>query len=1372
MIPAPDRKAGVRPVIQYLSFLLLYVYLPFQLYAYENGFKFFSNYSTGLNSQNWSIRQGSNGLIYVANNGKVIEYDGISQRKIDIPNKSARSLAVDRSGTIYVGGINQFGYLAANETGYMQYVSLVDHLSGKQKSFGIVYSIHATTEGIYFRTKKYLFRLQPGSEEIPGEIKVWPPLSGTFDASFYIRGTYYIHSRGVGLMEMNHDALKLIPNSPIFQQVKIYMLIPFAERKILMGTRSRGFFLFDPEVPSIAPFKTGLDDYLLDKKLSHGIHLSKTPDTFILATLEGGAVSMDTSGRLKEIFDRTFGLSGNVIYHAYEDRQGNLWLGHDKGLSKIEYHSPLSVYNDSNSKLEGIVLSVARHGPERHLYVGTNQGMLRLEQGKSPELAGKFLHVPGTAGMYFALLSRETSLLAATDHGVKDIKYDRNQKRFTIQPVTQTVSYVLLHSRKHRDFVWVGTSRGLVSIQFKENRWQEAFQLKTIPHQIRTMVEDNDGNLWIGTRTRGVFHIRFPAGHISGEAGVTAYGEAHGLPPGEIRVFWAAGRVIAASEKKVFRFDKIGESFLPDDTFGKSFTEGSRSIFRLKEDKDGIIWFHSEFKNLAVRPGGKGFYTPLDNPLHRLPSSQVNQIYLDSLSNAIWFAANDGLFRFDRQVKKDYHLPFSTLVRQVEVNGKVIYAGAAVNGLGVKPRTLSYEDRNIRFKFAAPHFEDESAIRFQSILEGYDEKWSPWSESPQKNYTNLDPGQYHFRVKAMNSYQFISREGTYSFKVLPPWYWTWWAYVIYTALLIISMALLVRWRSAKLHKETIRLEGIIKKRTGEIQDKNKQLEEQSEKLKEMDRVKSRFFANISHEFRTPLTLIMGPLEQMLGENDALDKPNVDSPVNRKRKLTLMLRNSQRLLHLINQLLDLSKLESGTLTLQASPQPVVPFVKGVVESFELAARQKELSLIFKEAVADLTLYFDSDLLEEVLCNLLGNALKFTPAGGEVGIEISCSTDSKLLNISIKDNGPGIPREQLVNIFDRFYQAGTTFEHHRKGTGIGLAIAKELVELHRGSIDVHSREDEQSGTSFVIHLPIGKNHLNEEEILETPASSEPKPVSRNLPVEISEPEPAVKEEITADADKPIILVVEDSSDMREFIRGSLEPEYQVIEAIDGNEGIEKSKEIIPDLIISDIMMPGADGYELCRVLKNRLETSHIPIILLTAKTADDSVIEGLETGADDYITKPFNTRILNARIKNLIALRLQLQESMQREMNMQPVKMPLSPIDETFLADLKDTMEKNIEDPDFNVDGLGKKMYMSRPTLYRKIKALIGQTPTDYIRDYRLKKGADLLKRNFGNITEVAFEVGFSSAAYFTKCFRDKFHILPSSFLSNKSKDSSG
>lgn len=595
------------------------------------------------------------------------------------------------------------------------------------------------------------------------------------------------------------------------------------------------------------------------------------------------------------------------------------------------------------------------------------------------------------------------------------------------------------------------------------------------------------------------------------------------------------------------------------------------------------------------------------------------------------------------------------------------------------------------------------------------------------------------------------------------WHASWWSYLLYgtgsSGLLFLFV--FVRWRSKRLEKEKQKLELTMKEQFQEIQTKYSQLQEQVKKLEEMDRVKSQFFANISHEFRTPLTLIMSPIEQMISES--LEKKQ-------KQKLEMMLKNSQRLLTLINQLLDLARFDSGKMKLEASYQNIVPFLEGILTSFYILAQQNNLAIEFQSEEKDISLFFDSQKMEEVMFNLLINAVKFTPICGKIMVAVSKGdvNSSCFARISVKDTGIGFSKEHVDYIFDRFYQAANLDETGYTGSGIGLALTKEIILLHYGKIDVHSREGE--GTEFIIYLPLGNKHLKATEIVPPPEA----PTLQKKSTDTGKFFMLINEEDKTDGTENIessiqqntILVVDDNSIFRKYIRGRLEPLHKVMEAVNGQDGVNKAKEIIPDLIISDIMMPGVNGYELCNILKKDLTTSHIPIILLTAKAAEEDIIEGLGTGADDYITKPFNIKILIARIKNLIDRRYQLQLERQGLANVQTDKLPSSTIDDVFLKKALDIIKRNLANPSFNEMQLCQELHVTQTFLVRKIQALTGKTPTEYILSNRLNRAAHLLKNNFGGITEVAFEVGFTSTAEFARCFKEKFQQLPTSFLTSQ------
>jgi signal transduction histidine kinase/DNA-binding response OmpR family regulator len=971
--------------------------------------------------------------------------------------------------------------------------------------------------------------------------------------------------------------------------------------------------------------------------------------------------------------------------------------------------------------------------------------------------------------------------------GVFQVDYTKNIKR----QILKGKAFTLLPSEGYLGRVWCGTDKGLATLMEKKNGL-ESHLFKNIDQGISSMVEVKSRYLLLVTLAGSVLKIN--TGDTGGDCTTVPYDASTGIEGGVVYyVSRAADRAIFASEKGIFRFDEKKEVLIPDRAFGDLFA-GSRDaqpVFRITEDKNRDLWFNSKSRNYRAIPGSQGHFKIYSKPFLRLPATQTNIIYPDPGGKNIWFGGYDGLVCYDKTIKKDYLKGFRTLIRKVIINGELVFGGyddETVIGLQRPLPVIEYKDRkNLHFEFAATFFETETATTYRYRLEKHDENWSAWTPGCNKDFTSLEAGTYTFRVQARNIYDNLSQEGAFRFKILPPWHQTWWATTIYMITAFLGIYFIVKWRSRKLVKEKQKLEQIVHERTGEVEEKNRQLEkytftlsEQSEKLKEMDEVKSRFFANISHEFRTPLTLIMSPLEQILADHEA---------DNHKETHEVMLRNSQRLLALINQLLDLSRFDSGKMKLHASRQNLVPFLKGTVENFRMLALQNKLELEFSCKEQEIALYFDPSRLEEAMYNLLSNAFKFTPPGGKITVSVTLdhrysvkkeNSPPGLVKISVRDTGTGIPKEQLDRIFDRFYQAESQKGKGHQGTGIGLALTREIILLHRGNIDVHSQDgDVNSGSEFVIRLPLGDGHLKPGEITTSPSTVPGFAKTRDLKGlykaagDTGKEEKRLPEETSGEPEKQgknVILVVEDNADVRKYICDPLKPLYTVVEASDGKEGIIKAKKMIPDLIVSDIMMPEVDGYQLCRELKRDIATSHIPIILLTAKGSEQSIIEGLETGADDYITKPFNSKMLLTRIKNLIELRRQLQLKIQRQKMLLPTEIEVSSVDEKFLKEFREIIEKNFTNPDFNVDKLAKKLYMARATLFKKVHALTGETPNQFILSSRLERGAQLLKDNYGNVTEVAMAVGFSSSTYFATCFKEKFHRSPLSFQASESRSS--
>lgn len=537
-----------------------------------------------------------------------------------------------------------------------------------------------------------------------------------------------------------------------------------------------------------------------------------------------------------------------------------------------------------------------------------------------------------------------------------------------------------------------------------------------------------------------------------------------------------------------------------------------------------------------------------------------------------------------------------------------------------------------------------------------------------------------------------------------------------------------------------------------ISYKNKQ--KVTKKLAELDKEKSRLFANISHELRTPLTLIKSPIDQLLQKEKL--------PKEEKSILTLVKRNADRLLDLVTQLLDVSKIENNQYSLQVSPNNPKQFFNIICDSFSYLAKQKQITFLpyiscdLKEA------WFDSDVVEKIITNILQNALKYTPEKGTVICNVYCQDNT--LNIEIKNTGKGLTKEEKSKIFERFYQA----DHLSPGVGLGLALVKNLVNRHKGKITVTSTPNQW--TTFVVTIPVAKNSYNKSEIQENKISAS-KQTEQN---KISKTTTIAENSVLEDLDKtkkskkelPIMLIVEDNDDVRALLKYTFSPCYTIIEATNGKAGIEKAIEHIPDIIISDVMMSEVDGFKLCSTLKNDFKTSHIPIILLTAKAGQENILEGTLCGADDYVVKPFNLDYLQIKIENLITSRKKLQQRYKQDAVLTPKDIAITNLDQDFLKRIEDILKEHLTETSFNTEAFAKAACLSRMQLHRKLKALTGLSTTEFIRSQRLKLAAHLLKQSDANVSEIGYQVGFSSPAYFGKIFKDTYGCSPSEYAKRK------
>ncbi len=537
-------------------------------------------------------------------------------------------------------------------------------------------------------------------------------------------------------------------------------------------------------------------------------------------------------------------------------------------------------------------------------------------------------------------------------------------------------------------------------------------------------------------------------------------------------------------------------------------------------------------------------------------------------------------------------------------------------------------------------------------------------------------------------------------------------------------------------------------------DKINTIRSEQRRIIELDKLKSAFFANISHEFRTPLTLMKGPLQEVI---DQCDDPKT------LQLLTMAHRNADRQLQLVNQLLDLSKLDAGKMELGAQQENFVPFLKGVVNAYQSLAEQNNVDLQLICPYEEVQLWFSQDKMDKIIQNLLSNAFKFTPSGGKVTVSLSLDGGNAILTVS--DTGRGISKDDLPHVFDRFFQAKLNKFTEGTGSGIGLALVRDLVQLHGGNIAVRSKIGH--GTTFTVEFPLGKDHLATNDLIDgnqLQSVKNPKPdTSFNMDDDSSEK--AFSSESYSN-EVPQLLVIEDNADVRAFIRFRLENSFQIFEAKDGQQGIQMAMDLMPDIIISDVMMPEMDGFEVCKALKTDIRSCHIPIILLTARANQSAKMEGLETGADDYLTKPFNSEELELRALNLVRLRQQLKERFAESITLKPSEITTNSLDQSFLDTVLNTIETNLTNDQFGIDTLTKEVGISKSNLNNKLRALINQSTNQLIQSVRLQRALNLLEQKAGTVSEVAHQTGFKSTAYFIKCFKDKYGKTPGVLLKEK------
>ena len=851
---------------------------------------------------------------------------------------------------------------------------------------------------------------------------------------------------------------------------------------------------------------------------------------------------------------------------------------------------------------------------------------------------------------------------------------------------------------------WVASERGLAVLEGGALR---VIRDAAIDGQsVRDLVERPDGALWIATAGGGLVRLR------DGEA--RALGMAEGLPTDHV------------------------SAILPDDV-GHVWLSGRQSLHRVRADVLDAAFDGAPVSIDAVTlPPSAG---------HLGTSNKVVGV-ARAPDGSFWIPSFKGVTRLDPALFARLHAePPPTVVESFRAEDGTTFRPTDGLRLPVGLRTIEAE-------YTAADFLAPDLVRFRTFLEGHDDDWVDRGTTRRATYGGLAPGRYVLHVQAMTANGTWGEAAATPTFVVPPWAWeTWW----FRALVALGLggltAVAYRARVRTLTDRQRALSGLVAARTAELTNEKETVAAQAEALRALDAAKTQLFANVSHEFRTPLTLTIGPLDDVLaGEHGPI-------PAAAQEQLALARRSAARVLRLVGQILDVARLESGRTPLRAQPVDLGAFAAALAAAVAPLADRKDIAFSVAIPNDPVEIWADPVQLEKAVSNLLSNALKFTPTGGTVRVSVEVGTEAA--SITVRDNGPGIPAADLPHVFDRFHQSDGADRLAEPGTGIGLALAREVAELHGGAIRVESEEG--FGSLFVLSLPLGRAHLRDDQVAAAPA-----PWTPHAPLASAESPPA---DAADDAeDRTTVLVVEDNAEVRAYVRRHLAPTYRVIEAADGAAGLAMARERLPDLVLSDIMMPKMDGIALLDALKSDSETDFVPVVLLTARAEVEDRLGGLASGADDYLTKPFDVRELRARVDNLIASRRRLRERFAIDADGEPGgdgtlhAGPVDPdsADNVFLEAVREVVERHLGDEAFSVERLAEAVGVSRGHLHRQLRALDGRTPSEVIRTMRLERAAQLLAAGAGTVSEVAYAVGFKSVSHFSRAFDGHLGVRPSQY----------
>lgn len=1322
------------------------------------------NQTNGLsNDRVSSIVKEKNGFVWIGTDNGLNRYDG---NKIKIFNKQNSALSsndiadllIDRKGNIWIatfgGGLNLYNPSKDKFTIYKNIANNSTSIPSNELSAlfedskGIIWI--GTKNGLsFFNEKEQIFKT------FKFDSKNQFSISHNDVRSIYEDGdkNLWIGTFGGGLNKFN-------PNTGIFYRIKssstiaadyIYAVCGINKNQILIGTNGKGLLTFDV---SSASFQK--NEFTLDKPVNIVLCIKKAQNGSIWFGTDGfGLFKIDkinslhpTVNNYTNDFKSETSISGNAIYSLMEDEHSNIWLGTAwNGVDVLSLNKAYTLIPSSNKGETPIsVLSIYKN---------------------------KDAFFMGLDGKGLAVFDEKTNVVKRYNKANKNSIGD---------------DYIQYIKEAKNGTLWIGTfANGLVNFNYKTGSFTSFKPAIGNPkslsyNDVRYVVEDEKNNIWIATWGGGLNYYNVATKEFTSFK--QKKGDQNSISSDNVLtlqkdgdLIWVAtfGGGVNLMDTKTNRF-KVFKSIE-----GNKNSLSSDYVYSILKDHKGNIWIGTAGEGINLLDIKTNKINRFDNFID-IRYQTVTSIIEDN-KGLIWFSTNQGIYNFDyatkafknfSNLKEDYHInscfkdekgmlyfggskgviKFNPeTIKVANVTPKVKFTGFKLFNKELpigeeeilkkdisfsENITLKHDQDVITFEFAAMLFPSSANCEYQIQMDNFDENWRSIGKEGSATYTNLSPGKYVFKVRSRElGSDWANGYSSLNIKILKPFWTEWWAFLIYAILGILTLHIFIKYViSWEKMKADLRFEKFS-----------------HEKDVELYNLKQDFFTNISHEIRTPVTLILSSVNKLLKTSDY-------APESKQNPLGAITKNGEYLLNLVNELLDFRKMEDNQIQLKVVKQDWVKFTKEIFLSFKEYAYQKDIKFEFESTNEKIELWFDKNQMEKVFYNLFSNALKFTNTGGSVKLSIS-ETDTEV-QLELVDQGIGISKKHLSKIFNRFYQASEANSVNGAGFGLGLTISNEIIKLHQGEINVKSKKG--SGSTFTITLKKGNSFYNDSEIGGSETNDE-------LIENYFTPKQNKVEVLTAGTSESVakeqtLLIVEDNIDIGNYIVELLSDEFTIFQAFNGQEGLEMALEKTPDLIISDVMMPIMDGIELTHNLKSNVATSHIPVLLLTARASFRNKMEGFETGADDYITKPFNESLLRARIKNILKNRSLLHEKFHSEDTTNIGEFVKNKKDQEFLENLAQFMESNIDSENLSAIIAAQQLGMSHSVLYKKLKTLTGLSLVEYIRDFRLKKAKQLLKTNQFSISEVCYQVGYTDRKYFSKLFKERFGNPPTFYTKQK------